>query len=599
MSDDDARVHWLDLLRGSRQILSESRPLPAAALQLLALRPASRESLGKTLALQARRLPDQPALLFERRSWTYAQFNAWVNRCAAVLRGLGAGPQQRVAILMENRPEVLAYVAAAAKLGAVAVMLNPQQRAPALAATVSRSQARILLLGEECADSWGQAGEALASPRPAVLFDGRRVQGRGINARRLVERASDEEPPELAAIRARDPLFHIFTSGTSGLPKASVMTHLRWLRCMQALGRMTLRLRSDDVIYCPLPLHHNNALTVTWSAALGAGCALALGRRFSASRFWDEIRRYDASAFCYIGELCRYLLQQPASAKDRKHRLRLMVGNGLRPELWEPFKTRFDVPRIVEFYGASEGNLGFANVFGIDRTAGFCPFPYAIVAVDVQSEEPLRNLRGRMTRVARGGVGLLITKVSRRAPFDGYADPAANESKLLRDVFGQGDAWFNTGDLVRDQGLRHIQFVDRLGDTFRWKGENVSTGEVERALGEYPGVQHAVVYGVEVPQAEGRAGMAALTVSEAFDLEGLLAFLQARLPRYAVPVFLRMQAAEETTTTLKYRRFTLKAQGFDSGEKGEAVFIALPQEQAYQPLVGEWLAQLADARLRL
>jgi acyl-CoA synthetase (AMP-forming)/AMP-acid ligase II len=369
---------------------------------------------------------------------------------------------------------------------------------------------------------------------------------------------------------------------------------------MAGLGQMAVRLKPNDVFYCALPLYHNNALTVSWGTALGAGACLALGRKFSASKFWDEVRANGATGFCYIGELLRYLLNQPPSAGDRQHSIRVIVGNGLRPELWDDFKTRFGVERIAEFYGASEGNLAFVNGFGVDRTAGYCPLSYAIVEFDGETETAARGADGFLRKVGKGGVGLLITEISDRAPFDGYTDQKSTESKLLRDVFKHGDAWFNTGDLVRDQGFKHIQFVDRVGDTFRWKGENVATSEVEGVIGSFGGVQHAVVYGVQVPGTDGRAGMAALSLAggeSAFDGAALATHLRDQLPAYAVPLFLRLQPEPETTGTFKYRKVDLKNAGFDPAAIDEPLFLL--DGDAYRPMTAEDHASIIAGQIRL
>ncbi|MCA9515742.1 MAG: AMP-binding protein, partial [Myxococcales bacterium] len=392
-----------------------------------------------------------------------------------------------------------------------------------------------------------------------------------------------------------------FTSGTTGLPKASVMTHYRWLTSMGAVGALALRIRPDDTLYCCLPLYHNNALTIAWGAVLSAGATLAIDRRFSASRFWDRVRAYDATAFAYIGELLRYLLNQPPAASDRDHRVRLVTGNGLRPELWAAFEERFGIERVCEFYGASESNIAFVNAFGVRQTAGFTPLSFAIVRWDVDAEAPIRDAAGRLERVAPGGVGLLISEITARRPFDGYTDAAAGEKKVLRDVFEPGDAWLDSGDLVRDQGLRHIQFVDRVGDTFRWKGENVATGEVEAALARAPGVEQAVVYGVRVPGADGRAGMAALTLApgRALDGRGLAAALGEALPPYAVPLFLRVRAEHELTGTFKPKKGPLKEAGFDPARVGEPLYVLRDRAAGYEPLTDEILAGIAAGRLRL
>ena len=594
-----------DVLRGMLSTLPDTVTVNRGLFNLLTLKPHKLNSIGLLLQRHAERTPQATALLFEGRRWSYAELNAWANRIASVLKAQGVRSGDAVAILMENRPEVLACVAATVKLGAIAGMLNHQQRGDVLAHSIRLTKAKLVIAGDECLEALHSSGFHPGEDRNhRYLWVG---EGAGavpegfLDLAALSASAPVGNPPETAKIQLRQPCFYIFTSGTTGLPKASVMTHYRWLRGMAGLGQMALRIHSDDVLYCALPLYHNNALTVSWGSAMSAGAALALGRKFSASRFWDEIRRYDATAFCYIGELCRYLLNQPAKNTDRQHRVRLIVGNGLRPEIWDEFQQRFGIARISEFYGASESNLAFANGFDIARTAGFCPLPFAVVEFDAEAEAPRRGGDGFMRKVAKGDVGLLINEVTDKSPFDGYTDEKASQAKLLRNVFKKGDVWFNTGDLVRDQGMRHIQFADRVGDTFRWKGENVATTEVEAALNRFAGVEQACVYGVQVPGTDGRAGMAALTMAAGTMLDGvaLAQHLCAQLPAYAVPLFLRLREEQETTSTFKFRKVELKREGFDPAQVSEPLYVLLDRTRGYQALSAALHAQLQAQTLRL
>lgn len=604
MSDAPQRVHLRDLARGVLQGIPDTFTINRALFDLVTLKADQKFSIGALLERQTRRRPMAPALRFGQRTWTYAEFNGWANRHAQVFADLGVGSGDVIAILMENRPEVLAGVAGAVKLGAVAGMLNHQQRGEVLLHSIRLVKPKLILLGAECAEAWESIVDQLDLTQLRVLWVNAEPAPEGTQPLApLLAEASDRNPASTASVVARQPCFYIFTSGTTGLPKASVMTHYRWLRGRVGLGQLAMRLKHDDVFYCPLPLYHNNALTVSWGAVLGAGACFALGRKFSASRFWDEVRHYEATAFCYIGELCRYLLNRPPTPRDREHRIRAIVGNGLRPELWAQFETRFGIEKIYEFYGASECNAAFINAFGLRGTAGFTPMSYAVAQWDAVSEAPVRTAKGYLRKVHTGGVGLLLTEVNDKAPFDGYTDRRATEAKLLRDVFKRGDCWFNTGDLVRDQGFRHVQFVDRLGDTFRWKGENVATTEVEAALNGYPGVEQAVVYGVEVPQAEGRAGMAALTLDAdsagRFDGVALAQHLKARLPAYAVPLFLRLRTEQATTGTFKYRKVELKAQGFDPAQIDEPLYVLAGHQRGYEVLSPELHQQIVEAKLRL
>jgi acyl-CoA synthetase (AMP-forming)/AMP-acid ligase II len=592
--DDRDTVRLLDLARGVIRRIPDVLPkLPRATLNLLLLRPEWRGSIGALLEKQAEKYPDRPAVVFEDQSWTYAEFNARANRYAAVFRSHGVGPGQAVALLFENRPELLACVAGVVKLGAIAGMLNPNQRGEVLAHSIALTKAKLIVAGEECREALESTPYAPGAEQALpCLFDAELAE--------LARKKKNVNPGETADITLNSPAFYIFTSGTTGLPKASVMTHYRWLKGSTAMSQIGLGMKAEDALYCCLPLYHNNGLTVSWGATLGAGATLILARKFSASKFWDDIRRHQATAFCYIGELCRYLLNRPATPQDRDHKVRLIVGNGLRPEIWDAFVERFGIDQVYEFYAASESNVAFVNGFGLSKTAGFCPMSFAVVAFDAENEQPVRNRKGFMDKVGKGGVGLLITEVTESAPFDGYTDRQASEKKLFHDVFKKGDCWFNTGDLVRDQGLWHIQFIDRVGDTFRWKGENVATTEVEGALNRHPKVEQAVVYGVQIPGTDGRAGMAALTwKGKQFDGASLAQHLLEELPPYAVPLFLRLRDEQEVTGTFKFKKVDLKKQGFDPGVVSDPLHVLLDRGRGYEPLTLESYRRIARGELRL
>lgn len=599
-------VRMRDIAKGAVEAFPDLARVARGLFELVRAKPDRIDSIGLRLQRIAASAPDRTALIFEGRRWTYAEFNVWANRVADVLRQCGVARGDRVAMLFDNRPEALVCAAAAIKLGAVAAMLNHHQRGEVLAHSIRLTGARVLIsadiaAGEEVlADTGFAPGDAATSGWDFLWCGGEPAPAGWQSLDNRLQAASGLNPPETATVTLREPCFYIFTSGTTGLPKASVMTHYRWTRGMAGLGIAAMRLRPDDVFYCCLPLYHNNALTVSWGAVLGAGCTLALSRKFSASRFWSEVSETGSTAFCYIGELCRYLLNRPAAPADRRHGVRVIVGNGLRPEIWDDFQQRFGIERICEFYGASESNLAFVNGLNVQRTAGYCPMSFAIVSYDADADQPVRDAQGWMRKVPKGGVGLLVTEVSDSAPFDGYTDKQASESKLLRNVFKRGDCWFNTGDLVRDQGFRHIQFVDRVGDTFRWKGENVATTEVEAALNQFAGVEHAVVYGVQVPGCDGRAGMAALTLADASE-ERLLALakhLDASLPAYAVPLFLRLREEHETTTTFKFRKRELQREAFDPEAVDEPLYVLATRADGYQPLTSARYRDIESGSLR-
>ena len=403
---------------------------------------------------------------------------------------------------------------------------------------------------------------------------------------RLAATAPTTNPATTAAVLAKDKAFYIFTSGTTGMPKASVMTHYRWLRALAGFGGLGMRLTSDDTLYCCLPLYHNNALTVAVSSVLNAGATLALGKSFSASKFWDEVIRYDATAFVYIGEICGYLLNQPPKPTDRQHKVRVIAGNGLRPAIWDEFTERFGIERVCEFYAASEGNTAFLNVLQHRQDApASARRPWRSSSTTPRPATRCATTTAGCARCKTGEPGLLISKVSSFQPFDGYTDKEASEKKLVRDAFKEGDVWFNTGDLMRSQGFGHAAFTDRLGDTFRWKGENVATTEVEAAVQTDPQVEECTVFGVEVAGAGGRAGMVAIQLKdgEEFDGKALAKSVYDQLPGYAVPLFVRVAESLAHTSTFKSQKVDLRKQGYGAGDADveDPIYVLAGRDEGY------------------
>ncbi|GGB24816.1 long-chain-acyl-CoA synthetase [Flexivirga endophytica] len=564
------RVSLLDLGKGALGILPDFPLLAREAPGLLLRKPTAKNSLGLIFQKNAARHPERPFVKGEGddgniRTLTYGEANSIVNRYAHVLQSRGVHRGDVVGLMAHNGIDNLLVMLATVKLGAISGLLNYNQRSDVLAHSLGILGARVVVVEDSCTDGFATAGDTARSQQLLTFTE----------LREAAASQADDNPAACEQIVAHEKAFYIFTSGTTGMPKASVMSHFRWLKSYSGLGALGVRLKSTDTMYCPLPLYHNNAVTVALGAVLVSGASMAIAPKFTATRFWDECIRYDATAFVYIGELCRYLLAQPEKPVDRQHKVRVIVGNGLRPDIWDDFQGRFDIERIAEFYGASECNIAFINAYNLDQTAGTCPLPYKVVAYDIETGAAVRNGKGRLTKVKKGEVGLLLAKVTDRAPFDGYTDDDATEAKLLRGGFKDGDVWFNTGDLVRDQGFTHVAFVDRLGDTFRWKGENVATTEVEGAIDELPSVDDVTVYGVAVPGTDGKAGMAAVVLREGASFDGPAVFehLATSLPSYAMPLFIRITDSLEHTSTFKSRKIELRNQSFE--RPGEDTVYAL------------------------
>lgn len=521
---------------------------------------------------------DAPALLSKREAYSFRELSQRAQDCARWAQAQGLRKGDAVALMMENRPDYVAIWLGLTRIGVVVALINVNLVGEALAHCLRIANPRLVITTPELA--------ARCAGAPGVDAGLTIHDADFARARDALEAPLDVEEVTLA-----DPALYIYTSGTTGLPKAAIVTHRRlmnWSLWFRGLANMT----SDDRMYDCLPLYHSVGGVAAIFAPLLAGGSVFIRERFSARAFWPEVVAQGCTLFQYIGELCRYLAFAPPCPEESRHRLRLAIGNGLRPEIWTRFSERFAIPRILEFYAATESNFSLYNVEGEPGSIGRSPAFLAahqrlrIVRYDETADAPLRGADGFCEICGADEPGEAIAAVSAKAgeSFDGYLDRDATENKILRDVFAPGDAWMRSGDLMRKDARGFFYFVDRVGDSFRWKGENVASAEVAAALAAYPGVVDAAVYGVEVAGRDGRAGMAALVVAEGFDLAGLRAFLVARLPAYARPLFLRLSGSLAVTETFKHRKRELATQGFDPRVVGEPLFFAAPDCPVYAAL---------------
>lgn len=532
--------------------------------------------------------PDAPALIDDHETLSFGELAARSNRYArwALTRRLNKGDV--VGLLMENRADYVAIWLGLNRAGVVAALLNPSLTGDALAHCIAAANARAVIVSIRHQD----ALDAALAGKPAVgIF----VRG-GSDPARALDTASYSGAPldlhERPAVKLSDHALYIYTSGTTGLPKAAIVSHRRVMHWAYWFSGLIDAKPSDRMYNC-LPLYHSvGGVVAVWATLIGGGSVI-VRERFSASRFWEEAASFECTLFQYIGELCRYLVNAPASAAQTRHRLRLAVGNGLREDVWRTFEQRFSIPRIIEFYAATESNFSLYNLDGepgaIGRTPSFLAhrFQTRIVAFDVENERPLRSADGRCIICGPDETGEVIAKIEARggdANFEGYVSKTESERKILRDVFEPGDAWMRSGDLMRKDARGFYFFVDRIGDTFRWKGENVSTFEVAQTVAACPGVLDANVYGVAVPGHDGRAGMAALSVESWFDRHALRAHVETQLPAYARPLFLRLRDGLEITETFKHKKAALARDGFDPRNIGESVFFAAPGSATYEPV---------------
>jgi fatty-acyl-CoA synthase len=528
---------------------------------------------------------DRSAMTFEGRTLSYGELDAMANRFAHWGKSQNFRRGQTVALFMPNRLEYFAVWYGLSKIGVVTALINNQLSGLALAHCLNISQAACILVDGETSPTFEAARSLLEKPLPQWILG----PAHG-DQRDLVQalKSCSQLPPDKGVreeIRARETALLIFTSGTTGLPKAARITHVRAQLYMRGFAGST-GARASDRIYVALPLYHATGGLCALGAALLNGGSVFLRRKFSASHFWGEAIDEQCTMFVYIGELCRYLVNQPPSEAETQHRIRMAFGNGLRPDIWPLMKQRFHIPEILEFYGSTEGNVSMFNFDGREGAIGRAPkwlrnkFNVRLVQFDVEAEQAIRGINGLCIEAGPGQIGECIGQIGgdARSEYTGYVDKAASEKKVLHDVFEKGDRWFATGDLMKTDADGYFYFVDRIGDTYRWKGENVSTNEVAERLLGCPGVKEANVYGVEVAGAEGRAGMAALVVGAEFDIKTFGDGVAHELPSFAQPVFVRILPELETTGTFKTRKMDLIADGYDPGRIKGPLFFHDPKK---------------------
>jgi fatty-acyl-CoA synthase len=549
------------------------------------------------------------ALIGEDETLTYRALAERSNRFARWALEQGFSRGDVICIVMHNCPDYLAVWLGITRLGAIAALINTNLIGESLAHAIRVASPKGIVVSAELAPSVVAIRGAI-DPSASCW-----VLGASIDNMASIDTSLRRQSPEaLTAVECplpstRDRALYIYTSGTTGLPKAAVVSHHRVLQWSYWFAGL-LDTSEHDRMYNCLPLYHSVGGVVAPGSTLVCGGSVVLRRRFSARAFWDDIVRTDCTLFQYIGELCRFLLNSPTQPREREHRIRIACGNGLRPDIWESFQTRFSIPRILEFYAATEANFSLYNCEGRPGAIGRIPpflahrFPIALVAFDFETGEPVRDERGLCRACGVDEVGEALGKIagegsSPEAQFNGYTDRVATDRKVLRDVFAPGDAWFRSGDLMRRDAAGFFHFVDRIGDTFRWKGENVSTCEVADAICAWPEVKDAVVYGVAAPGYDGRAGMVAIVVDGELDLVGFRAHLTARLPEYARPVFVRILREIETTGTFKPKRQDLVRIGFDPSATRDPLFVNDRESNAFIRLDGALLERISTGQLRL
>jgi fatty-acyl-CoA synthase len=585
-------------------------PLKAWVRALERTAPIERQPLLTLPALideLAVRHAQAPALSSKAHTLSYRALGAACNRYARWGLKQGLGSTDVVCLFMENCPHYMAIWLGLSRIGVTVALINTNLSGELLAHSIATVSPRYVIAGAALASEL-LAVRARLSPKIDCWIHG--ADGGGLPRLDAALTAFDGaplEPAEFTAPTLDARALCIYTSGTTGLPKAANVSHYRLMQWSHWFAGL-MDVRPEDRMYNCLPMYHSVGGVVATGATLVGGGAVVVRERFSASGFWADVLAERCTLMQYIGELCRYLLNTPPQSDEARHALRLACGNGLRGDVWVPFQTRFAIPQILEYYAATEGNFSLYNCEGRAGAIGRIPpflshrLPVALVKFDVDSGAPLRTAQGRCVRAQTDEPGEAIGQILAAAGashFEGYTDAGASEKKVLQDVFTPGDRWYRTGDLMRQDAQGFFYFVDRIGDTFRWKGENVSTTEVASVIGACRGVTDVAVYGVSVPHTDGRAGMAALVVNGEFELAQFRGELAGRLPTYARPVFVRILSTLEITGTFKLRKQELIEQGFDPARVTDPLYVESASESRYQRLDGARFAQLQSGALRL
>ncbi|MDG1494624.1 MAG: long-chain-acyl-CoA synthetase [Porticoccaceae bacterium] len=576
---------------------------------ILAVKPPSNEdavSMATVLEDTVAKYAGRSMIIFEGRELTWGQFNALTNQIAHALIARGVQRGDCVSLIMENRIEMLACTFALQKIGAISSLINYALTGAQLAHCVTVSGSSKCLVGEEIYSNLDAVrGDLALGDKDILWVADQRSNPVPTNAEDIVavlEQYPTTNLEDTKTILAGSTAMYIFTSGTTGMPKAAKIPHRRWMSAAHAFGLAGCQAKPSDRFYLCLPLFHGTGLICGIGSAFYTGASIFLRRRFSASEFWSDVHKYKTTNFIYVGELCRYLLAQPVSPFEQNNSLTRVFGNGLRPDIWDEFKQRFGIERVCEFYGSSEGNVSFFNALNKNRTMGITPATVMLVKYDIDADEMVRDANGKLIQVPVGEPGLLLGEIDDRFKFDGYTNDDATESKVLRDVVKPGDAWFNTGDLISEidvgfaLGKPHYQFVDRVGDTFRWRSENVSTNEVGEILNGCEQVEMANVYGVDIPATEGKAGMVSLLLKpgQEFDAEAFSTFVNANLTHFSQPVFVRVQPEAATTGTFKLLKGNLRKQAFHVDLVTDELYVMPPRASQYQKLERDLYDKIMD-----
>ena len=559
--------------------------------------PDDNASLAHSFEQSVEKYKNKDFIFFEDETWTYSEINNTANILAHKLIEDGISHGDKVILFMENRPSYVSTILALNKIGAIGVLINTSLKGEPLIHCINSSNSKKCIFGAELSESLeGVLSSINITAKSDIYWVQDLPNGNcpewATDINKILDLSKTDNLSETNNVTAKDIAFYIFTSGTTGVPKAALFPNVKIVASSTNITRGGYRMNSEDCLYNCLPLYHSTGMMLGLCACIHVGASTFIKRKFSASSFWKEVKKYNTTAFIYVGELCRYLSLQDPVDEEKDNPITKMVGNGLRPDLWDCFRNRFCVERICEIYGASEGNGFFMNLLNKDQTIGMTNNKIELLEYDIGENKLKKDIDGNFIRVKENQPGLALVEIGPNAIFNGYTDKKASDEKIFRNVFNDGDSWFNTGDILKTMdvgfalGRKHYQFVDRVGDTFRWKSENVSTNEVAEILNLFNQVNMANVYGVKIPKSEGRAGMVAFNCElKEFKWSDFSKFVAEKLPKYAQPIFIRIIKELETTGTFKLKKNDLREEAYHLDKiKGDQIYIKKPGNSSYEVL---------------
>ena len=559
--------------------------------------PDDNASLAHSFEQSVEKYKNKDFIFFEDETWTYSEINNTANILAHKLIEDGISHGDKVILFMENRPSYVSTILALNKIGAIGVLINTSLKGEPLIHCINSSDSKKCIFGAELYEPLeGVLSSINITAKSDIYWVQDLPNGNcpewATDINKILDLSKTDNLSETDNVTAKDIAFYIFTSGTTGVPKAALFPNVKIVASSTNITRGGYRMNSEDCLYNCLPLYHSTGMMLGLCACIHVGASTFIKRKFSASSFWKEVKKYNTTAFIYVGELCRYLSLQDPVDEEKDNPITKMVGNGLRPDLWDCFRNRFCVDRICEIYGASEGNGFFMNLLNKDQTIGMTNNNIELLEYDIGENKLKKDIDGNFIRVRENQPGLALVEIGPNAIFNGYTDKKASDEKIFRNVFNDGDSWFNTGDILKTMdvgfalGRKHYQFVDRVGDTFRWKSENVSTNEVAEILNLFNQVNMANVYGVKIPKSEGRAGMVAFNCElEEFNWSDFSEFVAEKLPKYAQPIFIRIIKELETTGTFKLKKNDLREEAYHLDKiKGDQIYIKKPGNSSYEVL---------------